>query len=211
MPNRTPPISQHFSGEARLFPIPELVHFPGNVLPLHVFESRYREMVADALSADQLIAMATLKPGYDYEYYGRPPIYRTVCLGRVIKHERLPDGKYNLLLVGLRRANVLHEIEPVRSYRRAQIELIEEQSVENTPRDDLLHERLISLFLKCNSHSEEYSGDLEELDVPLGMLTDLVAFHTPLPMQRKIELLAEANPHQRAQQILDWSARSTHE
>ena len=73
-----------FCGEVRLFPLSNLVMFPSNVLPLHIFESRYKEMLEDALRGDQLVAMATLLPGFEHDYYGRPPVCPSVCIGRVI-------------------------------------------------------------------------------------------------------------------------------
>ena len=60
-----------FSGEVRLFPLPDLVMYPSNVLPLHIFESRYREMLEDAIRGDELITIATLTPGYERDYYSR--------------------------------------------------------------------------------------------------------------------------------------------
>ncbi|MHB8866061.1 MAG: LON peptidase substrate-binding domain-containing protein, partial [Pirellulaceae bacterium] len=61
-----------FCGEVRLFPLSDLVMFPSNVLPLHIFESRYMEMLEDALRGDQLVAMATLTPGFEHDYFSRP-------------------------------------------------------------------------------------------------------------------------------------------
>ena len=95
-----------FSGRARLFPLPNLVLFPSVVQPLHIFEPRYRQLMEDALKDDRLIAMALLQPGWEDDYYKNPPIYPVVCLGRVHKEERLPDGRWNLLLHGLARARV---------------------------------------------------------------------------------------------------------
>ena len=75
-----------FAGMARLFPLPNLVMFPHVVQPLHIFESRYVEMLEDALAGDHLIATALLMPGWEGEYDGRPPVDPIVCLGRVISH-----------------------------------------------------------------------------------------------------------------------------
>src|ERR1043166_7685398 len=98
-----------FGGTARLFPLPDLVLFPHVVQPLHVFEPRYRQLLADALADDRLLALALLRPGWEEDYDKQPPIYDVVCLGRVFQEERLPDGRYNLMLHGLSRARVLQE------------------------------------------------------------------------------------------------------
>src|SRR5437588_755419 len=88
----------HFSGgnlggTARLFPLPNLVLFPYVIQPLHVFEPRYRRLLADALAGDRLMAMALLKPGWEEDYQQRPAIHPVVCLGKIFKEERLPDGR----------------------------------------------------------------------------------------------------------------------
>src|SRR5437763_5081870 len=92
-----------FRGVARLFPLPNLVLFPHVVQPLHVFEPRYRQMTADALAGDRLIALALLKSGWEDDYDAQPPIHGVGCLGRVAAEQLLPDGRYNLLLRGLSR------------------------------------------------------------------------------------------------------------
>ena len=104
-----------------LFPLPNVVLFPGVFLPLHVFEPRYREMVADALEGDRLIGMTLLKPGFEEEYEGRPPIYRIGCTGVITHAERLPDGRYNIVLQGVERFRVREE-DHSRTYRVAVVE-----------------------------------------------------------------------------------------
>src|SRR6266478_35888 len=84
-----------------LFPLPNVVLFPRAVLPLHIFEERYKVMTADALSGDRLIAMALLRPGWEKNYYGKAAIEPVVCLGQILTHEQLDDGKYNFLLQGI--------------------------------------------------------------------------------------------------------------
>src|SRR6201986_4186242 len=83
-----------------LFPLPNVVLFPRAVLPLHIFEERYKVMTADALSGDRQIAMALHKPGCETDFDGRPPTEPVVCVGTILSHERLPDAKYNFLLQG---------------------------------------------------------------------------------------------------------------
>ena len=92
-----------------LFPLPSVVLFPRAVLPLHIFEDRYRAMTADALTGGRQVAMALLKPGWERDYYARPEIEPVVCVGVILTHELLPDGKYNFLLQGHTRARVVQE------------------------------------------------------------------------------------------------------
>jgi uncharacterized protein len=111
-----------------LFPLPNVVLFPNVFLPLHIFEPRYREMVADALASDRMIGMVLLRPGWDRDYEGRPPIYPIGCSGVMTHVEQLPDGRYNLVLRGLERFRILAENHE-RSYRRAAIEPLHERTL----------------------------------------------------------------------------------
>jgi Lon protease-like protein len=109
-----------------LFPLPNVVLFPNVFLPLHIFEPRYREMVADAIATDRLIGMVLLRPGWERDYEGRPPIYPVGCSGVITHFEKLPDGEYNLVLRGLDRFRIVEE-DHQRSYRRAVIEPLPER------------------------------------------------------------------------------------
>jgi Lon protease-like protein len=103
-----------------LFPLPEVVLLPGTLLPLHVFEPRYRAMVADALEAEKTIGMAMLKPGADAAA-AAAPIHRVGTAGEIVDSERLPDGRYNILLEARFRFRVVDE-EPPAPYRVARVE-----------------------------------------------------------------------------------------
>lgn len=108
-----------------LFPLPNVVLFPNVFLPLHIFEPRYREMVADALEGDRLIGMVLLRPGWERDYEGRPPVYPIGSSGLVTHAERLADGRYNIVLRGIERFRILEE-DRCRSYRRAVVEPLAE-------------------------------------------------------------------------------------
>src|SRR5271155_3631888 len=77
-----------FSGKARLFPLPNLVFFPQVMQPLHIFEPRYRQMTADALEEDRLIALVLPRPGWDKPYAGSPAIHSVACLGRILAEQK---------------------------------------------------------------------------------------------------------------------------
>jgi Lon protease-like protein len=105
-----------------LFPLPNAVLFPGVPLPLHIFEPRYREMVRDVeRSEDKLIGMVLLRGEWRKDYYGRPDIYPVGCAGRMVSVEPLPDGRYNILLQGVREFAVRDETAD-HSYRRGAVE-----------------------------------------------------------------------------------------
>jgi Lon protease-like protein len=101
-----------------IFPLPEVVFFPETVLPLHVFEPRYRQMIADCLAGDRWLAVVMLRPGWEKDYQGRPPVHPVAGAGEVIQAEVLADGRYNILLDGRARVRLLAEEPPdERAYR----------------------------------------------------------------------------------------------
>ena len=108
-----------------VFPLPDVMLFPNVSRPLHIFEPRYRAMVADALAGDRLIGMVTLEPGYEAEYEGRPPIFPIGCAGRITEVEELPDGRYLIVLRGVVKFRVLDE-DQSRPYRLARVEALPE-------------------------------------------------------------------------------------
>jgi len=123
-----------------LFPLPGVVLFPNVFLPLHIFEPRYREMVTDAISGDRMIGMVLLKPGWEHDYEGRPPVFDVGCSGVISHFERLGDGRYNIILRGLERFRIKEE-DHTRSYRRASVESLVETSLSAADRDVLRNHR----------------------------------------------------------------------
>ena len=83
-----------------VFPLPNTVLFPSTLLPLHVFEPRYRTLVEDALAGTRRIVMAVLKPGFESDYHGSPDVHAVGCVGRIVEHEKLEDGCSDLILKG---------------------------------------------------------------------------------------------------------------
>lgn len=194
-----------FCGTARLFPLAGVTMLPGIVQPLHIFEDRYRAMMREALDQDGLIAMAVLKAGWESDYSGRPPLERVACLGKIVTHQRLEDGRYNLLLAGLRRVRIEREIEPVREFRVAEVAILDER---NPPADDpaaaKLQGRLLKAFRAALSSGETPRPLEEALDaeLPLSLLTDLAAYSLPLEHSLKCDLLHEPDAAIRAERLL---------
>jgi Lon protease-like protein len=110
-----------------IFPLPNAVLFPNVFMPLHVFEPRYREMVQHALEADRVIGMVLLRPGYEADYAGRPPVFSIGCAGFITHADPLPDGRYNIVLRGLDRFRITGE-ETTRSFRLAHVEVLPESA-----------------------------------------------------------------------------------
>jgi Lon protease-like protein len=108
-----------------IFPLPNVVLFPNVFLPLHIFEPRYRAMLADALAGDRIIGMTLLMPGYEADYQGRPAVYPVGCAGVITHSEQLPDGRSNVVLRGIEKFRILEE-DASRDYRLARIEALPE-------------------------------------------------------------------------------------
>jgi hypothetical protein len=109
-----------------LFPLPNVVLFPGMPLPLHVFEPRYRRMVADVLAGPRVIGMALLKPGWEADYHGRPAVYAVGCAGSLETCDPLPDGRLEILLKGITRFRIREE-HGGQPYRLASVDAEPEQ------------------------------------------------------------------------------------
>jgi Lon protease-like protein len=123
-----------------LFPLPNVVLFPNVFLPLHVFEKRYREMVADALNGDRLVGMVLLRPGWEQGYEGRPAVFPIGCVGVITHVEHLEDGRYNVVLRGVERFRILEE-DHSRGYRLAAIEVLAERPLMRDDRSALSEHR----------------------------------------------------------------------
>ena len=119
-----------------LFPLPSVVLFPGVFLPLHIFEPRYREMVEEALATDRLIGMVLLRDGWQDDYEGCPPVYELGCSALITHCEKLPDGRYNIVLRGLDRFRIVEE-DRTRSFRRARTASVPDRTLTEDERAEL--------------------------------------------------------------------------
>ncbi len=202
-----------FTGMARLFPLPNLVMFPHVVQPLHIFESRYIEMLEDALAGDHLIATALLMPGWEGEYDGRPPVDPIVCLGRVMSHSPTKEGRYNILLGGIARAQLINELPAQRSFRQAEIEILSDlEPDKDDPELGALHAELVQRFRRFipeNTRVQKQLDDILTRQSQLGTLTDLISYSLPLELAFRQALLTEVNVIQRTRLLLDQLRRET--
>jgi uncharacterized protein len=203
--NPDPTSLGNFSGTARLFPLPNLVLFPYVIQPLHVFEPRYRRLMADALAGDRLMAMALLKPGWEEDYQQRPAIHPVVCLGKIFKEERLPDGRYNLLLHGLARARVLEELPNGKPYRSARVELLADVPVHPARTEQELRKQLevqMTRWFQGQSQALEQLRQLLKSTLSLGTLSDIFSFALALGVEAKQQLLEEVRVEPRVRTLL---------
>ncbi len=197
--------AEAFSGTARLFPLPGVSLYPGIVRPLHVYEERYVALVEDALAGDGLIAMGVLCPDWETDYEGRPPMETIACLGKIVTHYRFEEGKFNLMLAGVRRIVIKNELEPPQAFRQAAVELVEESEPgSGDPAVAVLQSRLATAFRTAMPAGEPPEPLLQalEADTPLGMLADLTAYTLPFSHEVKLAALAEADARRRAELLI---------
>lgn len=179
-----------------IFPLPNCVLLPGGLLPLHVFEPRYRELTRDCLAGHQLMAVARLRPGYEASYYGRPPVYDRCGVGRIICSEELPDGRFALLLRGIARVEIARELPAQRAYRTVEARVLPDAACDPAAASDH-HHRLISLCDRLAEVLEQGGPQLRDLvrsfDAP-GACADAVAAALIMDPDARQELLEACDP-----------------
>lgn len=148
-----------------LFPLPNVVLFPKAILPLHIFEPRYRTMMADALRGGQTICMALLKPGWEADYQGSPEVCPIGCVGRVVQHQLLDDGRYNIALHGESKV-AIEGFTQDQPYRIARVRPVEEDHawIESSAVDEEVAE-LLALFRRVRL-GESAAVDVTEMYGP---------------------------------------------
>jgi Lon protease-like protein len=146
-----------------IFPLPNAVLLPGGLMPLHVFEPRYREMTRDALDGARLLAIARLKPGYEARYNDRPAVFPAAGLGRIIASEELADGRFLLVLRGIARVQIERELPAVRSYREVKAKLVEDDRSLRPEAVHVAHHQLLALCERLASVLDRGGAELRSL------------------------------------------------
>lgn len=189
-----------------VFPLPDVVLFPRQVLPLHIFEPRYRVMTEDVLSGHRAIAIALLRPGFEVNYFTpQAPIHRVVGVGRIVAAERLVDGKFNMLLRGEGRAAILRECDG-RPYRVAEIKPLETYCSASLDDVGRLRERLretIACANACVLTSRSAFLKLFDAELSLSGLVDLLASSAPIAGEIRQALLDELDDVARAEKLIE--------
>jgi Lon protease-like protein len=179
-----------------IFPLEVTMLFPGVSRPLHIFEPRYRAMVADALKGDRIIGMTTLRPGYEADYDGRPPVYDIGCAGLITEVEELPGGRFNIVLRGIAKFRVTSEDES-RSYRLARVD----------PIPEVLDEAERAVLRKQRQRLEELITQGSDSKVPPETsdeeLVNMVAQYLPLGAAERQALLELTSVLLRVQALIE--------
>ena len=199
-----------------LFPLPNCVLLTGPILPLHVFEPRYRTMTREVLTrhpSQRAIAIALLRDGYEEQYLtSHAPVHPVVGVGLVVEHHEQPDGRFNLLLHGRARAMIQLE-DTTGPYRRAM--LVPRESVPFASRQasraargelrDLLEEAAAAKLWATKA-----TDQLFKTYPSTEQLIDVLAFHV-IPDDEiliKQQILEETEVPKRLAVVRDWLRRA---
>lgn len=186
---------------APIFPLPSVNLFPETTASYHIFEPRYVEMIKSVLAGDGLLAMATLRPGYEEDYYGTPEVYPVACLGKVKSFEELEGGKYNIVLEGLFRVG-LGKVVQDNPYRVVEMEKLPESDVLEdfgSEREDLLLR--LNYLMEHSPEELDFSPILGNEDSFVAIV-NLIARTLPLKYQQHYKLLAMDSIRERANKTL---------
>lgn len=199
-------IQVNFGRPVPLFPLDSVVLLPQQVIPLHVFEPRYRQLVEDVLDSTGQFAMAVFEGGrWKQEYHGRPPLKPAVCLAQIIRHEKLEDGRYMLLIQGICRARISDELPPGDTlYRQAMIEpvgLDPDEEIKLYGVRERIGELLDETPLSKLAHADWVMEQIRNDDIPTSVILELTAFALPTSREVRYKLLAEGDAGNRAELI----------
>ncbi|HKW91476.1 MAG TPA: LON peptidase substrate-binding domain-containing protein [Methylomirabilota bacterium] len=186
-----------------IFPLPDLTFFPHTLLPLHIFEARYRAMVTDVLARDRRLAVVGLKPGYEATYEGRPPVYDVMGVGRIVQWARLATGRYNLVLRGETRARIERELPTDTLYRMVVATPLAETGGDGPDVGALaggVKDRCRKILTAVGRSGAELQQSLDALDQPGELCDQVASAMVPTPAVRQA-LLEELDIARRLEKL----------
>jgi Lon protease-like protein len=188
--------------EVAVFPLPQVVLFPGALMPLHIFEPRYRAMTRDVLASTRRLCIAQIPEDHDIDSFGQPQVASVAGIGEIVKCDALPDGRFNILIEGKARAHV-HELPFKRPYRRAQLKVL--PSGEEAP-DPALVRALVSTATRVAGAVRQchpsFHFCLPQSSDP-GAVVDACAHYLVLDGTERQKLLEMLDVEERLQRCLE--------
>jgi uncharacterized protein len=159
-----------------IFPLPGVALFPDTLLPLHIFEPRYVDMIEHAMEHGGALAIATLRPGFEADYEGRPPVDPLMGVGKILACQERDEGGLNIIVRGVTRARLRHEHTPTHSFRVGWLERVAEPPLTGHPLEDRLRGLLQQLGAQAPAAKEALDLIVGQARSP-STLTHLVAAH----------------------------------
>lgn len=186
--------------ELPLFPLTQVVLFPHAILPLHVFEPRYRALVKDCLATHKAFAIALITDPSQEDEHGHPPIAEIAGAGLIVEHQALPDGRSTLLLHGQARVR-LRELPFVPPYRRARATLLRELDTDVSATDrTALVASAIAFSAEVQKQDSRFSFRIPT-QLSAGALADHCAHHLVVDTAARLTLLGELDPRARVRTV----------
>ena len=184
-----------------LFPLPAVL-FPGALMPLHVFEPRYRAMVKDCLATHGALAIAYVTSAEAIDAHGHPRIAEVAGAGLIVDHAELPNGRYNILVEGRARVR-LEELPFVPPYRRARARVIVPASIAVAPSDvAALRAAAMAFAARVREREPRFELSLPR-DIGSDALADLCAHHLVLDGRERQALLELEDPVERTRRTTE--------
>lgn len=138
-----------------VFPLP-LVLLPNELLPLHIFEDRYRKMLADVEAENRFFGVTLFNPSESF--IERPAIDSIGCVAEVREVQALPDGRSNVITIGLIRYRLIDYVERDEPYLTAEIEFFEDDAEDYLSLNPLADEVFV-LFKRIARAAHKLSGE----------------------------------------------------
>jgi len=184
-----------------VFALPNVVLFPGVPLPLHIFEPRYRDMVRDCAASHEIVGISLLRGDWQKEYYATPDIFETGCAGKLVNVENLEDGRFNILLHGVREFQIERHLFK-KTYREARVNwrIGGHEAISDDVRDTLIR-RLSDLFR--NEPESPAHRLLQDRTLSDELLVNFFSYVLEIPPLEKQTLLQATSIQQRAERLRD--------
>lgn len=185
-----------------IFPLPNLILYPGSLVPLHLFEPRYLRLMEDLLATGEKEMLAgTFLPGWEEGYFENPALYPVAGLGQVDQVQKDSAGNFNFVLRGIQRVRIVAEPEmpspTTLPYRKVEIEELVEPTVESAAAPEQT-KAVLQALESLSGSSTAFAADLS-----LNYLTDVLLVQLPLEIKKKLDLFARTDPHARAEAVLE--------
>lgn len=192
-----------------IFPLPNVTLFPKTLLPLHVFEPRYRKMIANCLAGDRMLGVALLREGWQKNYFGNPPLHKTFGVGKIVDYEELDNNCYNIMVEGLYRARLITEYE-TEHFRTGRVSVLQDGPIDHRRKEvaplykemtelsrnltDLMPEFRETIHNACDTHPHPaVTADLLAASVVIDSYDRQSILEEPDPIRRMKLVLVQLN------------------
>jgi Lon protease-like protein len=188
-----------------IFPLPNVTFFPKTILPLHVFEPRYREMVANSLRGDRLIGVALLKEGWQKNYFGSPPTFKTFGVGKIIDFQQYDNDCYDIAIEGLYRVRLIAEHQ-TRPFRVGRVSVLQDGPIDHI-RDEVVevHNEIVATCCRIAQLAPEYQETFQNVwsSHPHPCVTaEILASNMVVDAYDRQSILEELDPLRRLRLVL---------